>query len=401
MNCLNSKEHPLFFSPTLAKTLGIEASIFLEKLHYWLMHPSQDIGVFHEDKRWIYNTTKDWISQLLVISERTFQRITADLKKRGIILIKNLHAHKNNRTNYYTIDYQKLEELTGIKTKIFSYEKFKNIISTENSSHKTTNQYRQICQSPPQNHMLSDKKANLELVKVAESNTNRTYTSNNLSLSEKKHSFSYAFEKQTDVKQAQESFEKNKIDLILENEKKPPLAKTLVSIWNETIENGKEIVQLTKTRVQFLLAAFRDKFESSLEKWKDFCQKIATSRFLMGEITSFKAHFDWVLRYSNMQKILEGNYKTGDRELYHEDIIQDKPFEINPSENQFIQNLRNLIHKVFGQSLYESWFSHVHLEERGEKVVFKCPSAFHRDYVQSHYFNTLERILKRDQMIFE
>ncbi len=88
MSCIDSTQYPLFLSSTLADTLGLKASLFLEKLHYWLTHTSKDLGVFYQNKRWIHNTTKEWISQLSIFSERTFQRVIAKLKEKGIISIR-------------------------------------------------------------------------------------------------------------------------------------------------------------------------------------------------------------------------------------------------------------------------------------------------------------------------
>ena len=59
--------------------------------------------------------------------------------------------------------------------------------------------------------------------------------------------------------------------------------------------------------------AFKDKFGSCLEKWEKYCKDIASSKFLMGEIKSFRATLDWALKFDIIQKILEGNYGIGDR----------------------------------------------------------------------------------------
>eukprot|EP01099_Mayorella_cantabrigiensis_P001906 TRINITY_DN1830_c0_g1_i1.p2 TRINITY_DN1830_c0_g1~~TRINITY_DN1830_c0_g1_i1.p2 ORF type:complete len:216 (-),score=16.56 TRINITY_DN1830_c0_g1_i1:3274-3921(-) len=88
----------------------------------------------------------------------------------------------------------------------------------------------------------------------------------------------------------------------------------MLELWTALVEGGKCQIELTNKRIAFLKQAFKDKFDSCLEKWEKYCQDIATSRFLMGEIkSSFRATLDWALKFETIQKILEGNYGIGDR----------------------------------------------------------------------------------------
>ena len=92
------------------------------------------------------------------------------------------------------------------------------------------------------------------------------------------------------------------------------IVKKMVEFWTALVEGGKGKIEITSKRTAFLKQAFKDKFDSCLEKWKKYCQDIASSRFLMGEIkSSFRATLDWALKFDIIQKIHEGNYGIGDR----------------------------------------------------------------------------------------
>ena len=98
-------EPPLQVLPTLAVLVGLNEAIFIQQLHYWLQKPSaHEI----EGKRWVYNTIAQWQEQLPFWSERTLQRIIADLAESGLILRKNFNKDRRDRTWWYTIDYNVL-----------------------------------------------------------------------------------------------------------------------------------------------------------------------------------------------------------------------------------------------------------------------------------------------------
>lgn len=108
MSKLLINEHPLQVLPSLAKEVGLNEAIILQQLHYWLAHAT----VLHDGKKWVFNTTKEWVeSDFPFMSESTFKRAITSLKKSGLLLIERLSKTKNYHVNYYSIDYKKLDEL--------------------------------------------------------------------------------------------------------------------------------------------------------------------------------------------------------------------------------------------------------------------------------------------------
>lgn len=69
----------------------------------------------------------------------------------------------------------------------------------------------------------------------------------------------------------------------------------------------------TDKRKITLRSVFRHLFKSDRAFWRSYCEKIAGTKFLMGESGSgFKVGFDWAINPNNVAKILEG-------------VIYDKP----------------------------------------------------------------------------
>lgn len=100
-------EEPIFFLPTLAKELGLNEAILLQKIHGWLQCKPHEA----EGRCWIYNTYKSWQEQLPFLSERTIRRTIKNLTDKGIIIINNFNTSKFDKTNWYSIDYNTLDNV--------------------------------------------------------------------------------------------------------------------------------------------------------------------------------------------------------------------------------------------------------------------------------------------------
>jgi len=93
------------------------------------------------------------------------------------------------------------------------------------------------------------------------------------------------------------------------------IVKKMIDIWTAIVGEGKEqLIELRGKIVPFLKKAFTDKFDNCLQQWKEYCKRIARSKFLMGEKTTFKATLEWALKFDIIAKILSGDhYGIGDR----------------------------------------------------------------------------------------
>ena len=101
-------ESPLLLLPSLAKIVGLKEAIVLQQIHYWLNYSK----VEHKGKRWIYKSLEQWQSQDFHFwCIRTVQRIMKKLTKDGYIFVQKLDKNPFNHTYYYTINYDKINEV--------------------------------------------------------------------------------------------------------------------------------------------------------------------------------------------------------------------------------------------------------------------------------------------------
>jgi len=112
------------------------------------------------------------------------------------------------------------------------------------------------------------------------------------------------------------------------------LTEGMIMIWKEEVgELGVESVsQPLLNRLYQTLSRF---FSGSLEVWRSFCRKIASSKFLMGEAKNRffkKAWITWAIKEESIELIHAGHFNCGDREIA-------KSSEVIAVESQ-IQELR-------------------------------------------------------------
>ena len=100
-------ENALIILPTLAVAIGLNEAIFLQQLHYWL----NITNFIKNGKKWIYKTLTDWEKEFPFFSTSTIKRIISALKKENILLVEKLSKDRRKRVNYYSINYQKLDNL--------------------------------------------------------------------------------------------------------------------------------------------------------------------------------------------------------------------------------------------------------------------------------------------------
>ena len=93
--------------PILGEAIGRGPAYFVAYFQFLLNN--KNLGVKKDSRRWVYNSLET-IAQQTKYSIRQIKRITSKLKDLGILSIEKLNPYKTNRTNYYSIDEQKLAE---------------------------------------------------------------------------------------------------------------------------------------------------------------------------------------------------------------------------------------------------------------------------------------------------
>ncbi|MCL6571725.1 MAG: DnaD domain protein [Bacillus sp. (in: Bacteria)] len=109
MSSLLLNDKPLIILPSLAEKIGLNESIVLQQLHYWLM----DSNHTHDGHKWIYNTYSNWKDQFPFWSDKTIRRTITKLENMELIVTGNYNQLGIDKTKWYRIDYDLLSILTS------------------------------------------------------------------------------------------------------------------------------------------------------------------------------------------------------------------------------------------------------------------------------------------------
>ena len=122
IDSLKNKFDTFVLSGSFITLIGdyIEA-LFLHQLHYWSF---SEYGVVIDDTRWIYKPIREWKNEVFsFLTEWKIRKAIASLSEKGLIERKKLYVkhheikHDNpywnpkNQTYYYSVNYDKLQEL--------------------------------------------------------------------------------------------------------------------------------------------------------------------------------------------------------------------------------------------------------------------------------------------------
>lgn len=111
MSRLLLNEYPLMVSPTLASKIGLNESLILQQIHYWLEINRKAKKNFINGFYWTYNTYNQWQEQFPFWSTSTIKRTISNLEKLGLIISENHNTLKIDRTKWYRIDYANLDNV--------------------------------------------------------------------------------------------------------------------------------------------------------------------------------------------------------------------------------------------------------------------------------------------------
>ena len=112
MSNLLLDDRPLVIQPKLIELLGDPTeAIILQQIHYWLL---KNMNI-KDDYSWVYNSVKDWNKQFKWLSEPTLKRKFKSLEDKGLLITGNYNKAKFDRTKWYRIDYDALDEMIHAK----------------------------------------------------------------------------------------------------------------------------------------------------------------------------------------------------------------------------------------------------------------------------------------------
>jgi len=361
-----SNNHTLIAQAHLIDEFGRTGAQFINQIHYWLQ--KKNVGIIHDEKKWIYNTAKDWAKQLLV-STRTIERYINCFLKLGIIKVEKLSNHKSNRTNFLTLNYENLKSLTP-----------------DNMLYKTT-------KNTPSSAITNDKMSASSRQNVGMVIQENTYKDLN-NKSDKIVSNSLK------TKQAEQVLHKNiKNNGVGGKEEISGISKTpdqisvknttvqdMLVLWNQTFPSSS--TRMSKDLAPLLLSAFKQKCDGNMKRWENYLHRLQSSDYIASQ--EFKLTLSWALKFKTMDRIFKGELgvkdipvqldaKTeGSRALDH---IQTS----TATEEESCGNIRSLILQKLGANTYNAWFTKVKFVEISGEIKMKADNKFVEDYILQHF----------------
>ena len=304
----NSHSHIHLFSCELTKFVGKNESILLNQINYWLSKCGREINGLNG--LWIYNSLNEWHKQFNYWSLSTLRRTIKSLEKYGVLISKKINARKWNHTKWYSIDYNKLKQLTK-----YSDIKKEEIAKNLNNLPKTNYLNKPISSSK---NIRTDRCVQNEHIIITKNNYTNNISSN----------------KESDINLITSSEEKVEEIQIDSNEKET--INKMLYVWNKVFECSVNPIKAysNQKNQQTLLHLYKAAFNSDLDNWREYALKVNSSQFLMGEKktrNNFKAVFSWLIKEETIEKIQNGEYGVGDRELDMNNVsknIEEKKEEV-------------------------------------------------------------------------
>ena len=102
-------KRPLIVDIDLATAVGLNESIIIQQIHYWLITNEEANRNLHDGFYWTFNSYPEWQKQFPFWSESTVKRAITKLEKQGYLISGNYNKLKIDRTKWYRINYNKLQ----------------------------------------------------------------------------------------------------------------------------------------------------------------------------------------------------------------------------------------------------------------------------------------------------
>ena len=181
MNVKILDEHPMILDRKLAKIIGLNESIVLQYIHYWLVKNEENKINYKNGRYWTFNSIEKWHKESFFFwSKSTLVRIFASLEKSGILLVGNYNKSYFDKTKWYSIDYEKLEKIISEKSSetkekeeckrecAKKYDKNINMENDKYNNEKIIQNKKKSCIS----HIIDglSEKAKMDFIKMKESN---------------------------------------------------------------------------------------------------------------------------------------------------------------------------------------------------------------------------------------
>lgn len=304
------------------------SAVILNQLMYWTQRV-RDFDLLLKEERtfrpdcnvpprhgWIYKTAHDLIEEtMLGISHPTMRKYLKVLIDRGWIDERAHPIDKWNKTTQYRVNLRKLQEdliAIGRNLPLVYLKAFPSSLLEEASPQPTESSALQSnVRNFHSNESLEDSSLPSPLesketpnVKILHSNVGNFHSDVKNLQSNVRNLHSYTYTENTPKTTNREHAEG-----ACENSDKSFFDEVL-KIWNTCVsQEGLPPAHLTDERRRRIYSLFPLYFEMDLTQWKQLCERVSYSPFLMGQgPRKWRVSLDWILVEENLIKVLEGNF---------------------------------------------------------------------------------------------
>jgi hypothetical protein len=296
----NLKIHLL--TQDIAGTIGQNESILLNQILYWVSKCGRKIA--GQEEKWIYNSLDAWHKQFSYWSMYKLRKTIKSLEDLGLIKSIKVNARKWNHTKWYTVNYRQYKNLL---------KKIENEKNTDISTalNKIEDRDLLIKKNPTLHIDLSSRN------KVIRS-TNRFVENQQIIITKNNYTNNISSNKESDINLITSSDEKVE-EIQIDSKEKETINKMLY-VWNKVFECSVSPIKAysSQKNQQTLLHLYKTAFNNDLDNWREYALAVNSSQFLMGEKetkNNFKAVFSWLIKEETIERIQQGEYGVGDREL--------------------------------------------------------------------------------------
>lgn len=269
------------FNVKVAEMCGVNAAVILQHLQFWVKKNRAKGINLHDGKYWTYATQKQLSEIFPWVTERQVKSALNKLIENGLLEKSKFNQEKWDQTTWYTLTDEGME--------IFS-KSAKNV-EIQHST-KMSNRIDKNVSSNRQNCLFEQTKMSNRTDKNVQSNRQKCPTNT---------IYIYKDNIYTDIETDKEADRDRR-----SRDTDPPTAADVVKLFNEICTSLPPVQNLTKEREKIIRSQLK---QHSLEDFNDLFIKAERSDFLSGRKDAlWQASFDWLLKTSNMVRVLEGNY---------------------------------------------------------------------------------------------
>ena len=372
------------FDTSLAEIIGVEAALFFNKINYWISKCGRNIP--SHNGKWIYNSLPSWQKQFPYFSMYKLRKTIRILEDLGLIKSIKINARKWNHTKWYTINFKKYYSFLKMYSKnpIIKDDKSvysSNIITTKKSPTNINrnflpfiSKHNKIKASVILGQLipLEIKQFIEDSVDVVDNNTaNRSVDFQQIIITKSNYT-NKSSNKKNGVQLSRHAGKK--IEDIGYNEKET--TNQMVELWNKVFEYSISPIKAynNKKNQETLLNLYKMVFRGDLNNWREYACKVNSSQFLMGEKktkNNFKAVFSWLIKEETIEKILNGEYGVGDRELDMNNVtknIEEKKEEwVNKMDKKISEYIKPKIDETTERKEFEEYVKRNQEEKKEDK----------------------------------